>query len=142
MGYGKQGEALKERQAAQDANAATMGAAAPVERSVAKAQAAYSNSGWDLVDAVKNKAVTLGSLKDEELPAHDEEDDAPGEREVRAGAQRQAGGAPGEDQRREREAPGLRRGADEERRRRQTRLDQAILGSVKDEAAKKGFTIE
>ena len=44
------------------------GGGSPVERSVAKAQAAYSNSGWDLVDAVQSKEVKVGSLKDDELP--------------------------------------------------------------------------
>ncbi len=69
VAYGRSGAAGQERQAAQDANAASVSPAAPVERSVAKAQAAYSNSGWDLVDAVKNKDVKLGALKEEQLPA-------------------------------------------------------------------------
>jgi hypothetical protein len=69
LGYGSGGEVAKSRQAEQDVNAASMGAAAPVERSVAKAQDAYTNAGWDLVDAVQQKAVTLGSLKDADLPA-------------------------------------------------------------------------
>ncbi len=69
VAYGRSGAAGESRQAAQDANAATMSPAASVERSVAKAQTAYSNSGWDLVDAVKSKEVKLGALKDEELPA-------------------------------------------------------------------------
>jgi len=68
IGYGSKGEALKSRQEAQDTNAASMGQEATVQRSVAKAQGAYSNSGWDLVDAVTSRQVSLGALKDEELP--------------------------------------------------------------------------
>jgi hypothetical protein len=68
IGYGSKGEALKSRQEAQDTNAASMGQEATVQRSVAKAQGAHSNSGWDLVDAVTGRQVSLGALKDEELP--------------------------------------------------------------------------
>ncbi len=69
IGYGSKGEALKSRQEAQDSNAASMGQDATVQRSVAKAQGAYLNSGWDLVDAVTSKHASVGTLKDEELPA-------------------------------------------------------------------------
>jgi len=33
-----------------------------------KASGLYKNSGWDLVDAVKNKSVKLEALKEAELP--------------------------------------------------------------------------
>ena len=68
LAYGAEGERMKSRQAEQDVNAASAGAGAPVQRSVAKAQEVYSNQGWDLVDALGRKTVTLGSLKDAELP--------------------------------------------------------------------------
>jgi hypothetical protein len=68
IGYGSKGGVLKSRQEAQDINAVSMGQDATVQRSVAKAQGAYSNSGWDLVDAVTSARVSLGALKDEELP--------------------------------------------------------------------------
>ncbi|HUJ73320.1 MAG TPA: vWA domain-containing protein, partial [bacterium] len=69
VAYGAAGAPAKERQEAQDANAASMGAPTSVQRSVAKAQAAYVNSGWDLVDAVSNGAVSIATLKPEDLPA-------------------------------------------------------------------------
>ena len=68
MAYGREGEASKNRQAAQDKNAAVMGAATSVQRSVAKAQEAYANEGWDLADAVQSGTVKVASLKDDELP--------------------------------------------------------------------------
>jgi hypothetical protein len=68
LAYGREGEASKSRQLAQDENAAAMGAPATVQRSVAKAQEAYVNTGWDLVDAVTDGAVKLAALKDDELP--------------------------------------------------------------------------
>jgi len=141
VAYGSSGAAGQERQAAQDANAASMSPAAPVERSVAKAQGAYTNSGWDLVDAVKNKDVKLGSLRDEELPAQMKKM-SPADREkyVQGLASRRA------------ELQAKINDLNEKRRvflanqAKQTAqgntLDAAILGSVKAEAAKKGFMVE
>jgi hypothetical protein len=141
VGYGKAGEALKERQVAQDSNAATMGAAAPVERSVAKAQAAYSNSGWDLVDALQNKTVTLGALKDEELPVEMRKMSLPEkEKYVQGLVARRA-----DIQKKINDANEKRRVYLAEQMKSQAKtntLDQAILTSVKEEATKKGFTIE
>ena len=70
IAYGRDGKRGAERQAAQDANAATLApaAAAPVERSLSKASANYRNDSWDLVDAAKLKKVEVESLKAEELP--------------------------------------------------------------------------
>jgi hypothetical protein len=141
VAYGSGGAAGESRQAAQDANAATMGPAAPVERSVAKAQGAYSNSGWDLVDALKNKEVTLPSLKDDQLPDNMKKM-SPAEREkyVQGLSSRRA-----ELQGRINDLNEKRRVflADAQKKNAQTNtLDAAILGSVKDEAAKKGFTAD
>jgi hypothetical protein len=79
--YGQQGAQGAANQAAQDLNARGAGrggrggggalpAATPAaaERAVTKAGAAYRNSTWDLVDAVKDKKVDLKQIKDEELP--------------------------------------------------------------------------
>jgi von Willebrand factor type A domain len=141
VAYGRGGAAGQERQEAQDANAASMSPAAPVERSVAKAQGAYVNSGWDLVDAVKNKDVKLGSLKEEELPAQMQKM-TPAEREkyIQGLSGKRA------------ELQAKINGLNEKRRvflanemKKSTQgntLDTAILGSVKAEAAKKGFTAE
>ncbi len=68
VAFGREGAALKSRQVAQDANAAGMGTEASVQRSVAKAQEAYTNTGWDLADAVQRGAEKIASMKDDELP--------------------------------------------------------------------------
>ena len=138
---GVQGEVAKERQAAQDSNAASMGAAAPVERSVAKAQSAYTNSGWDLVDAVQNKAVDVKKMKDDELPAQLQKM-SPADRETyiqKVSADRARIQARINDLNEKRRVFL----ADQAKKNAQSNtLDQAILTSVKDEAARRGFSAE
>jgi hypothetical protein len=141
LGYGSSGETLKSRQAAQDSNAATMGAPASVERSVAKAQAAYENDGWDLLDALQGRQVTLGDLTVDELP--------PVMRSMTA-AQRDAYVR---DLAKKRVLLQEQINAANEKRRVfiaeqlkkdsvQNTLDQAILGSAREEATGRGFTFE
>jgi hypothetical protein len=67
--YGRKGTEKQKMQAAQDSNALSMGKEATVQRSLAKASDIYSNSTWDLVDAVKSEGYQiLNSLKTEEYP--------------------------------------------------------------------------
>jgi hypothetical protein len=70
LAFGHSGAAGKVRQQAQDANAAAAPAPASVTaaRAKTKASANYTNSEWDLIDAVKEKKADLAKLKDEELP--------------------------------------------------------------------------
>lgn len=68
IGYGASGGAGAARQNAQDANLAAA-PAANVQRQVAKAQAVYSNSSWDLVDAAKEGSVDVTKLEAKDLPA-------------------------------------------------------------------------
>ncbi len=141
VAYGRGGAAGESRQAAQDVNAAAMSPAASVERSVAKAQTAYTNSGWDLVDAVTKKEVKLGSLAVEELPEQMKKM-SPADREKyvqrlagkRADLQVKINGL--NEKRRVFLANEMKKNAQA------NTLDQAILGSVKAEAALKGFTID
>jgi hypothetical protein len=118
-----------------------MGAAALVERSVARAQGAYTNSGWDLVDAVQSKSVALGSLKEDQLPEQMRKM-KPAEREkylVKVGADRAQIQAKTNDLNEKRRVYL----ADQAKKNAQANtLDQAILTSVKDEAAKKGSSID
>lgn len=141
IAYGVEGEAMKSRQAEQDVNAAAAGAGAPVQRSVAKAQEVYSNTGWDLVDALSKKTVNLASLKDAELPpAMRKMTLAQKEAHVRLIAARRA------------TLQGQINAANEKRRAfvaeemkkhsAQNTLDQAMLTSVKEQAEKKGFTLK
>ena len=68
LGYGSLGESKKERQVAQDKNAAEYGAANSVQRAAAKSKASYSNADWDIVDAAKNDAEFSSKVKQDELP--------------------------------------------------------------------------
>jgi hypothetical protein len=69
IAYGKKGKEKKERQAVQDANAATYSQANVAERVVSKSSAAYQNDDWDAVDAFKDNAPAIKNLKTEELPS-------------------------------------------------------------------------
>ena len=72
LAYGPSGAAGHRRQTAQDVNAesAPGGSDAGIaERVAAKASAAYRNSAWDLVDAVRLGTVVLSELDAEQLPA-------------------------------------------------------------------------
>jgi hypothetical protein len=66
--YGAYGSDGQVRQEAQDKNAAGAGKGSTTSRAVTKANRLYSNSRWDLVDAVREAEVDPGSLRKEELP--------------------------------------------------------------------------
>jgi von Willebrand factor type A domain-containing protein len=67
--YGAQGTAGQARQQAQDSNAAKANKGAAINRAFTKATRLYSNEGWDLVDAVKNRQVELKAMKTTDLPS-------------------------------------------------------------------------
>jgi hypothetical protein len=141
VAYGREGEASKSRQVAQDENAAVMGAATSVQRSVAKAQEAYANEGWDLADAVQNGAIRIASMKDDELPLEMRKM-TPAEREKyvdgliarRAEVQQQINDL--NEQRRAYVE------AESKNRAQNSTLGQAILLTVKEQAERKGFALE
>lgn len=66
--YGEQGKERLARQSMQDRNAAAMSAPVAAERAATKGSSLYKASGWDLVDAIDNKKVTVEGLKKESLP--------------------------------------------------------------------------
>ncbi len=141
IAFGSAGEASKSRQEAQDSNAASMGSGSSVQRSVAKAQAQYVNSGWDLIDALRGGSLKLKDLKEEELPAEMRKM-APAQRETYV---KEAEGRRAElqskinrlnDQRRAFVAKAATQTAE------QNTLDAAIISSVRDLAKQKGYTIE
>jgi hypothetical protein len=66
--YGARGREGRENQLAQDGNAERMGGQSAGSRVAAKASRLYSNSFWDLVDAVADKDFRLDSVDKEELP--------------------------------------------------------------------------
>jgi hypothetical protein len=141
VAYGREGEESKSRQVAQDQNAAAMGAGASVQRSVAKAQEAYANGGWDLADAVRSGTVKIGALKDDELPtAMRKMSPADRDKYVAGLIARRA------------ELQGRINGLNEQRRafveaeiknRAQgSTLGEAILLAVREQAGEKGFALE
>jgi hypothetical protein len=141
VAYGQAGEASKNRQTEQDKNAAVMGAATSVQRSVAKAQEAYTNEGWDLADAVQSGTVKVGSLKDDELPA-EMRNMTPIEREkyVEGLAARRA-----DVQRKINVLNEQRRAyveAEMKERAQDSTLGQAMLLAVQEQAARMGFALE
>jgi hypothetical protein len=69
VAYGPAGAAGQARQAAQDQFAAeNASAGTDVQRAVAKASSNYNNASWDLADAVRDGAVRLDEVKEEQLP--------------------------------------------------------------------------
>jgi hypothetical protein len=59
----------KARQVAQDSNAAAKAeSGAQVQRIVSKASSNYCNTGWDLVDASKQKDFDITKIKEADLP--------------------------------------------------------------------------
>lgn len=69
IAYGASGRIAAERQSVQDANASAFSAqGSSVNRALAKSSPNYRNSTWDLVDACKEKTVTIEALKTEDLP--------------------------------------------------------------------------
>jgi len=71
VAYGPAGSAGLRRQHEQDSNAGGRPGSPPsgsAERAIAKGSAAYRNSAWDLVDAVRTGTVVLGEIEAENLP--------------------------------------------------------------------------
>jgi hypothetical protein len=67
--YGSEGEIAAENQVKQDDNAKGYSGANFAERTVTKANTAYYNASWDLVDKSKEKDFDLKKIAIKELPA-------------------------------------------------------------------------
>ena len=66
--FGRDGREGQLRQEAQDKNAQKRSLGSSTERAVTKANRLYSNSGWDLVDAVRSGDADLAKLQKQQLP--------------------------------------------------------------------------
>ena len=66
--YGSEGKKGYALQAAQESNVKSAGKGSVIQRSVAKASPYYKSSGWDLVDAAKDKKFKLAEVKKDQLP--------------------------------------------------------------------------
>lgn len=143
LAYGVQGGYRREMQVAQDRNAAAAAPGVASERTAAKASAAYRNTSWDLVDAVKEGEVDLSGMRDEELPEELKGKSAEERKRVVA----QAEATRRQTQERIQELARAREAhlaaelaklpADAA-----SALDQAILNSVRAQAARVGYTFE
>lgn len=69
IGYGREGESKKERQMAQDRNAAAYGASNVAQRAAAKSKSNYRNEDWDIVDAAEADERFVEKLEEQSLPA-------------------------------------------------------------------------
>ncbi len=69
VAYGALGIVNSERQSAQDGNANKVGIGSSVQRAACKASHLYTNAAWDLVDAVREKKVTLDKIDKKDLPS-------------------------------------------------------------------------
>lgn len=68
IAYGVSADAFAERQILQDKNAAGLSKQAEMQRAVAKSSMNYSNSNWDMVDALKRDNKKITEFEDAELP--------------------------------------------------------------------------
>ncbi len=139
--YGAAGEASRDRQLAQDANAARRATAgAQVQRMVAKAGPQYENAGWDLVDALREEKVKLEEMEEEALPEELREM-SPEERKayIEQQAARRA-----EIQQKIKELNAARQKYVAKEREKLTgseenTLDQVMIATLREQAARKGF---
>ena len=141
--FGRAGAEGKQRQEAQDANAAAAPAAPSItaQRARTKASGNYSNSSWDLLDAIKEKKIDLAKAKDEELP-EEVRKIAPEKRaEFVAAKQKERE----ELQARLRELTDARDkyvASQAKEKSSEKRLDEAVSGAVREQAAKKSFVFQ
>lgn len=66
--YGRMGHIAQKNQIRQDKNMAKFGSSNRVQRAVFKSKKQYSNSSWDLVDAIKNGKMTIDKVEVTSLP--------------------------------------------------------------------------
>jgi von Willebrand factor type A domain len=142
IAYGAAGAAGASRQVAQDANAKAAAPSANVMRKVAKAQAQYTNSTWDLVDAKKEGKVDLDKIDPKQLPP---------EMQKMTPAQRKAYVAQQEKKRAEIQAKILKLDAERKKYIAEKKkslppatstLDTAVLRAVQASGTKKGYQFQ
>jgi len=68
VSYGYRGAEKSRKQIAQDYNAAEMEEGVAIKRAVSKSSRLYNNSTWDLVDASDDKDFDVSEIKKDELP--------------------------------------------------------------------------
>lgn len=139
--YGGEGQVAYARQAAQDENAAGASSEVVAYRAAAKSSASYNNASWDLVDAVKDKKVDVGSLSAAELPAPMQKLSASERREYVAGKQKERTELQAEIQKltAERDAYVA---AERAKQGRDQTLDALMISTVQEQATRKGYSFK
>ena len=141
IAYGSAGSEGAARQSANDAKLKS-NAGANVQRQIAKSNAMYSNTSWDLVDAKKAGTVDVEKIDPKDLPA---------EMQKMTPAERKAYVAQKEKDRTEIQAK-IRK-LDDERKKyvaeqmkklppAASTLDKAVVSAVRDTGTKKGYTFQ
>lgn len=139
--FGSAGLALRERQLAQDRNAAGYGAANLSQRAVAKSASGYKSADWDLVDALDAGAVNLDDVEEDQLPEAMQKM-SPEERKEFIAEQKQRRA---EIQQQIQALSKERRQYVEAKRREQldgNTLDDAIIRAVREQAARKRYQFD
>lgn len=143
LGYGQLGEELTMRQMEQDDAAADMSAGVALRRAAAKSSALYTNSKWDLVDAVNEGEADLDEMKEEDLP-EEMQKMTPEEREAHIGKLTQDRKTI---QERIQQLSAERQTFVDAKRKEmadsgEDTLDKAIIDAIRKAAAKRGFTFQ
>lgn len=139
--FGSRGNLLSARQHKQDANASGLGSAVATERAISKSSAKYKNESWDLVDALEEDDKALDSIEAEELPAEMKEM-APEEQKDYVRKKRQERDAIQEKIRTLSEARRTYISEKKADQSSQQTLDNAILETVRQQAADKNYSFE
>jgi chorismate mutase len=141
--FGETGAAGRANQFEQDANAMEAAPGSMVQRSVAKSSSFYKSASWDLVDAVTDGNVQLGDIEKEDLPEtmqtmtqEEREVFLREKQEQRMRIKEEIGKLNAE--RNEYVADVLKKRATHG----ENTLDAAMIESVRNQAVRKGYTIE
>jgi len=142
VAYGAKGEAGRQNQQAQDANAERLGRQSCGARVTAKAQSVYTNGGWDLVDAADAAGFKLEQVSASDLPPNMQSMPI-AERQAYIDGMRRAREAV----RQEINEVGATRDRFLETEQKKTSsgavgLDAAMLGAIREQAQAKGFSFD
>ncbi len=136
--YGSVGYAKAEEQVVQDSNASSYGESNAVSRTVSKASGLYKNSSWDLVDAVTtDEDFELEEIEEAYLP---EELQGKSTEEIEAYIKKQKTIRDEVQAEIQKLSEKRRRFIAEQKKDTQNGLENAMVGALKKQAAKKNYT--
>ena len=139
--YGSEGEAGRINQAAQDKNAASAGPAIAASRAEAKASGLYTNSRWDLVDAVKDGRQKVEALREQDLPVEMRKLTVEGRRAYIGKMERERTGAQQQIAKLQTERAQYINEKSKQGKGDKT-LEDAMIGSIRQQAARAGYQMK